>query len=378
MGKALRILVIIILLLSVVSLVFAHLLFQKRELLTKRNQILENTVVNMAKTIESEDAAESTPPSVEKDIAAVTDRELVNPEKEPMLQGYPIQLEQQNLPALDLDNNKMRKQLRSYYVIDPVTGKYKINELDQLPETKGPGSMAEVLDNVFERAKLQQAKLNSTRAELSKMREKMSTAVEDINALKIAGRADKKEITEKGQQIATLEGEKADLETRVTKLTNEKRELSAELADSRNEVETLNNDLVAVKEDLVKAEEKNADWEKRWKGLKNNPTGDPDAIIVTALSAGDKGKIIEANDELKFAILEFSDDAIAEMLGPERTNQLPQLEMNIRRPGYQSASGEFITRIRLRQVVRGKNLVVADILSDWQQAVVEKGDVVFF
>ncbi|MFA7174177.1 MAG: hypothetical protein WC340_12360 [Kiritimatiellia bacterium] len=380
MGKALKILVIIILLLSVISLGFAHLLFKKRELLTRRNQILENTVVNLAKTIESEDATDSTPPSVEKDIATVTDRELVNPEKEPMLQNYPIQLEQQNLPTLDLDNTKMRLQLRSYYVIDPVTGKPKIDELDQLPATKGPGSMVEVLEKVFARAKIQQAKLNSTRAELAKMRDKMTVAVEDINALKIAGRADKKTLNEKTQQITTLQSAVSDLETKAARLVNEKRELAAELADSRNEVENLNSELVAVKDDLTKAEVKNADWEKRWMGLKNSPMGggDPDAIIVTALSAGDKGKIIEANDELKFAILEFSNEAIAEMLGPERTNQLPQLEMNVRRPGYKSASGEFITRIKLRQVVRGKNLIVADILSDWQQATVEKGDVVFF
>jgi len=101
-------------------------------------------------------------------------------------------------------------------------------------------------------------------------------------------------------------------------------------------------------------------------------------MVTTAPSAGDKGKIIEANDELKFAIIELSDDAIAELLGPERQNALPQIEMNVRRTGRQSAAGEFVTRIKLRQAVRGKNFVVADILNDWQQAPVEKGDVVFF
>ncbi|MDA3926371.1 MAG: hypothetical protein PF904_16905 [Kiritimatiellae bacterium] len=378
MGKALRILVIIILILSVVSLVFANLLFQKRELLTKRNEILENTVVNIAKTIESEDASDSTPPSVEKDISDVTDRELVNPEKQAMLENYPINLEQQNLPALDLDNTKMRMQLRSYYVVGP-DGQYVIDQLTQKPSTKGKGSMAEVLDNVFDRAKTQQAKLNKTRAELSKMREMMSTAIEDVNSLKVAGRTDKKTITEKVELVTTLEGEKARLETKATKLTAEKRELNAELADSRNEVEILNEDKVALEEELISAKEKNADWEKRWKGIKNNPIGsDPDAIVVTTMTAGEKGKILEVNDELKFAILEFSADAIKEILGENRQNPLPQLEMNVRRPGYQSASGEFITRIKLRQVVPEKNLIVADILSDWQQAKVEKGDVVFF
>ena len=377
-GKALRILVIIILILSVVSLVFAHLLFQKSELLTKRNQILEDTVVNIAKTIEGEDATDSTPPSVDKDISDVTDRELINPEKEAMLEGYPIKLEQQNLPIVDLGSDKMRIQLRSYYKIGP-DGKYVLSAVNKKPITKGPGTMDEVLGNVFERAKLQQAKLNSTRAELTKMREKMSTAVENINTLKIAGRIDKKEITDKKAQIATLEGEKADLETKVARLTAEKRELNAELADSRNEVETLTDDKLALEESLTEANELIELLKKRIAGKSDRPN-DPDAegFILSDFSAGVKGKIIEANDDLKFAILEFSDDAIEEMLGPERKYQFPQLEMNVRRPGYQSASGEFITRIKLRQIVRGKNLIVADILSNWQQTKVEKGDVVFF
>ena len=113
---------------------------------------------------------------------------------------------------------------------------------------------------------------------------------------------------------------------------------------------------------------------------KKTPAGQAagDSVALTALSAGDKGSVIEANDELKFVIINFSDDAMVEMLGEERQNALPQFEMNIRRPGRQSASGEFVTRVKLRQAVRGKNLVVADILNDWQQVPVEKGDVVFF
>ena len=42
----------------------------------------------------------------------------------------------------------------------------------------------------------------------------------------------------------------------------------------------------------------------------------------------------------------------------------------------QRRTGPFVDA--LRQAVRGKNFVVADILNDWQQAPVEKGDVVFF
>ncbi len=379
MGKVLRILVFIILILSVVSLYFANLLFQKRELLTKRNSVLENAVVKLAKTVENEDAEAAASPTVEKDISEVTERELVNPEKQSMLDGYPINLEKQNLAYLDLDNNKMRKQLRSLYIVGP-DGKYVNDDLTGTPAIKGPGTMQEVLDNMLDRAKVQQANLNKTRQELTKMREKMTTSVEEVNSLKVEGRLSKKEVKEKREQVATLEDEKGQLETRAAKLTQEKKELNAELADAQNTVETLNGDKLTLEEDLTTLRVAYDDLMKRYAGIKNQPhTGEGlGSVMDGAPSAGDKGKIIEANDELKFAILELSSDAIAELLGAERQNRLPQLEMNVRRPGRQSAAGEFVTRIKLRQVVRGKNLVVADILSDWQQTAVEKGDVVFF
>ena len=379
MGKVLRILVIIILILSVVSLYFANLLFQKRELLTKRNSVLENTVVKLAKTIENEDAEEAASPTVEKDISEVTERELVNPEKQSMLEGYPINIEKQNLAYLDLDNNKMRKQLRSLYIVGP-DGKYVNDDLTGKPAIKGSDTMQEILDNMLDRAKVQQANLNKTRHELTNMREKMTSSVEEVNSLKVEGRASKKVVKEKREQVATLEEEKGQLETRTVKLTHEKKELNAELADIQNEVETLNGDKLTLEEDLTTLREAYDDLKKRYAGIKNQPnTGEnTGSAMAGAPSAGDKGKIIEANDELKFAILELSNDAIDELLGAERQNRLPQLEMNVRRPGRQSAAGEFVTRIKLRQVVRGQNLVVADILSDWQQTAVEKGDVVFF
>lgn len=377
MGKVLRILVILILILSIVSLVFAHLLFVKREVLIKRNSIFEDTVVKLAKTIEQDDAEDSAPPTVEEDISEVTERELVNPEKQSMLKGYPISLEQQNMPCIDLDNNKMRGQLRSLYKIGP-DGKPEIDTLSQKPAMKGPGTMQDTLDDVVERAKVQQAKLNKTRSELKKMRAKMMAAVEEVNSLKIEGRASKFAIKEKRDQIATLESEKADLETKVAKLTAEKKELNAELADTRNEVEKLNEAKLNLEEDLAAAKKDALEWKKRYEGGLQKHGDGTATVYAGGISAGVKGKVLAANDELKFAILELSNDAMKELLGPKREGKLPQLELNVRRKGRQSASGEFVTRVQLRQAVRGKNLIVADILADWQQTAVEKGDVVFF
>lgn len=377
MGKLLRVLVIIILVLSAVSLLFAYKLFGKQELLTKRSSVLEEQVVKLAKTIEAADAADAAAPDVKKDVSEVTDRAIDNPDKEAVLEGYPIKLEQQNLPTLDYGSNDKRLQLRSYFVVD-ANGKYVLDTLDNKPATKGPGSMQELLDQVFERAKAQQASLNKTRAELTKMREKTTTFVEEINKLKTDGRTTKVELKTTKEQVTTLTGEKEALEGRVTKLTAEKKEIAAELADAKNEVEKLNELKVTITEELAKAQETIKEMKKKWTTGEGRTGTDTGATAVSSLSAGDKGKIIEANDALKFVIIDFSNDAITEMLGAERQNAMPQLEMNVRRTGRQSAAGEFVTRIKLRQIVRGKNLVVADILSDWQQAPVEKGDVVFF
>ena len=117
------------------------------------------------------------------------------------------------------------------------------------------------------------------------------------------------------EKVATLTTEKTALETSVTRLTAEKRELTAELADAKNTIETLNEDKVNLTDDLAKLREQNEDLKKKLSGQGSRPGAvAPAQGMATAPTAGDKGKIIEANDELKFAIIELSDDAIAELL----------------------------------------------------------------
>ena len=97
---------------------------------------------------------------------------------------------------------------------------------------------------------------------------------------------------------------------------------------------------------------------------------------ITSLPAGDKGTLVYVNNELMFAIVQFSDEAMQELLGPERQNPLPPLEMGIRRKGANGAKDTYVGHVRLRQVIQGKNYVMADILRDWEQTKAAKGDVV--
>jgi myosin heavy subunit len=375
----LRALVVVILVLSAVSLFFANALFKKRELLTKRSEALEEQFIKLAKTLEAADAPDGGEvAAVMKDVSEVSEREITNPEKVNVLEGYLGKLETQNLPTLDFGNIDKRLQLRSVFALG-ADGKPELDPVDQKPRTKGPGTMQELLDQAFDRAKAQQAILNKTRYELAKKREDFSAAIEDINKLKISGRTALVELKGEKGKVAQLETEKTELTGKVTKLTAEKRELTAELADAKSETERLKEESVTLAEDLSKSRDLVEELKKKMVGVSPSGGGDiPLSPIDGTPSAGDKGKIIEANDELKFAVIALSDDAMDELLGAERQNALPQLEMNVRRTGRQSAAGEFVTRIKLRQAVRGKNFIIADILNDWQQTPVEKGDVVFF
>ena len=376
MNTLLRVLVIVIMVLGATALVFAIQNFNKRQILLGSRQALVEQVTNIAKTIEAQDATEGSPRSAMLDTSPVTDRVVDTVDKQDVFDGYLTQLETQNLPKLNFASEDKQDQLLRYYALND-DGTLKQNDRGLV--NRGPGTMQELLDQLFERAKAQSATLDKTRAELGKKSDQVAKFVDDINKLKSDTRVVKKELTDTKELIAGLQADKAKLESNVAKLTSEKKDLQAEVADMKNEVETIQDKYALVEQELENKEKLLVDLRERLKGKPISGGQDASALVANvALTTGDKGKVVETNDEFKFAIIEFSADAMQEMLGPNREKQLPQLDMNIRRQGRESASGDFVTKVKLRHSVKDKNLVVADILTDWQQSPVEKGDVVWF
>ena len=378
MNKALHALVYVTLVVAAAALFFEIQLDGKRELLKDRNRQLEDYIVKISNTIEKSDAAKpASLPEARKDVSAVEAKLVDSPETENVLEDYPVQLEEANLDTLKWDD-KERIQLRQLYKLD--------GEGNKIPDAanpgdfvkKGAGTAQELLDQLFERAKAQQAKLNTTRAELANARTKLEALVNDYNKLKPEGRQDKVTIEEKKAQIEELEQAKAAVEEQLTKTKSQIDDLNAEIKSLKDERDTAKDETEAVKEDLAKTQ-KLVDQLKKL--LQNQParqqTVASGAVNVAPLTVGNKGKIVEVNSKLMFAVIEFDEDAMKELLGPERQNALPQLEMGIRRTGFQGPAGEYVGRLRLRQSVAGKNFVIADLLGDWLQTEVKKGDVVF-
>ena len=381
MNKALHALVYLILILAVVALVFELNLYQKRELLGDRNRSMENFVVMFAKTIETDDAPKSTtPPEINKDIQAVEAKAIETPDTENLLDDYPVHLEQTNLETFNWDNAKDRLQLRAYYLLDPLGQPVPDPANYNKPTTTGPGTMSELLNKLFERATKQQANLNSTRGELTNMRAKLEATVTELNKLKQDDRADKVTIEELKAKIAQLEEAKANLEEQVQQLKSQIEELNGEITSLKDEVQRAKDDTEAVKEELEKEKKKSEQLKKMLIAERNLRAKIPQGggqTSATTLKTGEKGKLVSANNDLMFAVVEFTDDAMKELLGPNRDGALPMLELDIKRKGYEGPAGERVGRIRLRVAVEDKNYVIADILGDWEQVKAEVGDVVF-
>ena len=293
---------------------------------------------------------------------------------ENLLEEYPAPLEQTSLETYNWENS--RNQLRSVYVLDPMTGKPVMD--GNQPQTRGSDEQ-KLLDGLFESAKDQQKRLNDTRTQLAEMRARLEKVVKELNELKPVARQDKVTIDERNAKIAKLEEEKAQLEDTVKKLKANIEELNSEITSLKDEVQTAKDETEAAKEELAKEQKKVEQLKQLVKDLiaqVNARADEGGHSAVTAISVGDKGKIIRVDNESMFAIIEFTESAMKELKGEDLARPLPMLELNVKRPGFNGQAGELVGRVRLRQEIRGKNMAICDILGAWEQAKMAEGDIV--
>ncbi|MBO5940705.1 MAG: hypothetical protein J6R18_05885 [Kiritimatiellae bacterium] len=383
MNKVLHVIVYLILIVAVAALIFEKSLFDKRALLGDRNRMLEDYIVKIANTIEKADAPRSmVSPEAKKDISPIEARQIDSPEMSNLLEEYNAQLEAGNLETFKWDTSAIRIQLRQLYYLENGQTVPDVANYNK-PMTKGKGTMSELLDQLFERAKAQQAALNTTRSALADLRGKFESEVSDYNKLKPEVRAAKVNEEELKQKVSQVNQEKMVLEEQVTKLKSRVEEQSGEITSLKDEVSTAKDETAVAKEECAALEKKVQQLQKLMQQMaqqQSQSAGGSAAsggTAVTSLPAGNKGRVVDVNNKLMFCVVEFSDEAMTQMIGSARQNALPALTLGILRKGFNGAAGEFVGKIRLRQSVAGKNFVIADILGDWSQAPVEKGDVIF-
>jgi len=378
MNKALHVFVYLFLILAGVGLYFESQLNAQRELLTRRSRLQEDYFVKLAATIEREDADKTVVAEINKDVSPVEAKNIPTPDTVNVLEDYKAYLETDGLKTYEWDNDATRAQLRAIYKLD-AEGKPEMD--GEIPMMRGPGTEREILEKLFVSGQAQQARLNTTRAELKVLHGKLEEVVGELNKLKPEARQDKVTIVEKNEKIATLEGEKADLENQIVKIKAQIDDLNAEITSLKDEVVTAKDETELAKEELDKAQK----TIEQLKGLLREALAQAGAggaktgagMAVSSIPAGDKGRIIEADNVDMYAIVELSDAAMKELKGNDPNRPLPMMEFGVKRPGFQGEAGEFVGRIRLRQEVPGKNYVICDILSNWEQDKLQFNDVVF-
>jgi len=375
MNKVLHVLVYVFLALAAAALYFELQLNAKRALLTDRNRLQEDYLVKLARTVEKTDPAKDATFEIKKDNSPVEARLVDSPDMENVLEEYPAPLEQANLETYNWDNQADRAQLRQVYVLDfegnPVMD-------GNQPLMRGKGTEDELLSKLFESAKTQQSRLNSTRSALADLRGKLESVVAEINKLKPEARQDKVTIEEQKAKMAKLEEEKTGLENQITKIKSQIDELNGEITSLKDEVATAKDETEASKEEVAKAQKLIEQLKKLLQeSIQSKGASSAGGTSVTTLPAGDKGKVVEADNENMFAIVEFSDESMKELKGEDLSKSLPAIELGVKRPGFKGPAGEFVGRLRIRQEVKGKNFVICDILGSWEQDKLTANDVVF-
>lgn len=375
MNKVLHVLVYVFLALAAAALYFELQLNAKRSELTDRNRMQEDYIVKIAKTIEKGEPDKNAVFEINKDSSAVEAKLVDSPDMENILDKYPAPLEQANIETYNWDNQNDRRQLRTVYVLD-MEGKPVMD--GNIPLKQGKGTEDEILSRLFESAKSQLSRLNSTRAELTTMRGKLESVVSELNKLKPEARQDKVTIEEQREKIGKLEEDKVELGNQITKAKAQIEELNGEITSLKDEVNTAKDETEATKEELAKQVKLVENLRKMLQDAiqtqGNRSSGSNTEL--TSLSAGNKGKIIEADNENMFAIVEFTPETMAEFRG-DQNRKVPFIEMGVRRPGFKGEAGEFVGRIRTRQEVKGKNYVICDILGAWEQDKLKPNDVIF-
>ena len=373
MKTFLHVLVYVFLILAGAGLFFELQLNDKRTELTKRNRLQEDCFVKLAKTIEKAEPAKDAVFEIKKDSSPVEARLVDVPDTENLLEDYPAPLEQRDLETYNWDNQ--REGLRHVFVLD-FEGKPVMDGGE--PQTSGSDE-DKMLNSLFDSAVEQQKRLNSTRAALTDLRGKLESVVNELNKLKPEARQDKVTIVEKDEKIAKIEGEKTELENKITKLNAQIDELNADISSKNDEITNLKGENEANKEELANKDKAIAQLKQMLKEAIQVSGGSSAGAgqAVSSIPAGNTGKVIEADNDNMFAIVEFTSETMKELKGEDGTRPLPALELGVRRPGFKGEAGEFVGRLRLRQEVKGKNYIICDILGAWEQDKIQVNDVIF-
>ena len=384
MGKFLRVLVVVIFLLAIGSLTLATLLFAKREILKGRTQKLEQGLIKVSRLIEADaPAVPEDPPSYPaRDVSDCTEETLDSPTRSEFWDSYKPQLESLDQVTMIIDGTEDQKRsLMSYYKMDAVTMKPARDAISGLKMTEGEGTTQGVIDDVLARANAQYDLLIETRQQLTEIRTELVDTITELNGRKTNLREKLAEIVNLNEQIDKLNGTISDLRGQIDELNEQVRSMEGDIANLRQEKEVLEeeNEGLKIKSDELSGiiQDLRGQLDRASRATQGDGGIGPGTIagaIKTArvdIAAGEKGKIASVDQDHLFVVMELDPSFLDELLNVLTDGRLPLIELLVKR------DGEYVTKVRIKQIKRADNLAIGDILPNWQQGPIEVGDTIF-
>ena len=321
----LRILVVLVLILSAVSLGLGTVVFSQREQMKARLNTLEANIRQMAREIEGEQA---------DDLAS---RRL-----------KPVEVN-----AIDL---------KKFYAIGP-DGKIKTTIDAQgktVKVTKGPGTMTQELADLLAAAQAQTKQLDNTRVELTNTRDDLAEKKAKLQQSRI-------KIATLDTKIELLEGNRDELQAQVAKLEIELEVKAEQINDLGAELADLSVKITNLEDKLFERDEQVAAQAKHIEALEAEIARKEDKTKEGGPAGGDtleglKGTISKVNAKYNFVVINAS----------SQHKLKPGVTLLVQR------SNKFIGKVKVRQVTFESNTIVADIMNEWMQKPMQRGDQVFY
>ena len=381
MSKVLHIFVYLFLVLTGAALWFEVQLHAKRSELKDRNRMQEEFIVDISRMVETGgDDDISAKVECQKDDSPVEDRIVDEPNYENLLDDYPYYLEKLDHKYF-VWGEAEREKLREVYVMEEDASGARVPMKDGAELMTRDSEEDKLLKSLKNAIEAQKDRLAKTREALPVLRKHLSSVVNELNNLKVEARKDKVTIKERDEKIGKLEKDKSGLENEIVKIKSQIDELNAEISSLKDEVVSVRDEAELAKEELAKEKENSERLKEMLAKLASNSAAAPAGVsgvqAASSLPAGDKGRILEADNENMFAIIELSEAAMKELKGEDLSRPLPLVEFSVRRKGFEGSAGDFVGRLRTKQEIPGKNYITCEILSTWSITDLKYEDVVY-
>lgn len=253
MGKLLRVLVVILLLLGIAALVLELRLFQKRETLKGHVQDMAKNVLELSGHIEAEQADDLT---------------------------------KSDLPTM---NSQLTLSQLLTYKLDPTA---------PAVDTNKPATMDAAMRLLIGKAQIQLGRLSDTRTALAQKIQELDAATNKITTLEAS--------------IVRLEGEKKQLQDNVVTLEKDVaakktkiEELNASLDETKTKITDLQEQVAKLKDTILDRDDKIKSLNETIEKLR--PKANADANAPGAVQNGTKGKIILVNKSWNFVVIAINE-----------------------------------------------------------------------